>query len=327
MKRIYAIFLFAFFIWGCGDNVSNVTETNINQVVSKLDAGQKFDKCTSQNFGDMVYAMDSSSIFFCDGESWIRMTMSFDKDTIVKLDSVYVFKNDSVPSFDTLENDYGCFLKSAKNDITMLICANDTIWFDKNESLKNYLRASAVVDSFVDPRDENVYKVVKLGKQTWMSENLNFMDTTLLPELSEESWCYGGDNGNCTLYGRLYSWNVSQNICPEGWHLPDNSEWKELVEYIMNFYGLDEWYEVVPYLISSASWKFYSFTSDIGFSSLPAGTKRYSDSTYYGIFEETNYWSSDATEENGSCLMIKPNSLVVQEHSKKYGFSVRCLKD
>jgi len=35
---------------------------------------------------------------------------------------------------------------------------------------------------------------------------------------------------NCIVYGRLYSWSMAKTVCPRGLHLPDSTEWKELLE-------------------------------------------------------------------------------------------------
>ena len=70
---------------------------------------------------------------------------------------------------------------------------------------------------FVDTRDYQVYKTVKIGEQVWMAENLNYE--------MEESECQG-----CN-YGRLYTWKEARKICPDGWHLPSYDEWNQLLNY------------------------------------------------------------------------------------------------
>lgn len=322
MKRICVALFFSVFILACGDDVSYITETNVSETISKLDADKDFEECSSKNFGSLVYAEDSSAIFFCNGKSWEKMTMSFDKDTVVRVDSVYVV---SVDSLLVLEKAFGCYLEeSAAENIYMLICSEDTVYLDKKESLKNLMKEPPVLDSFVDTRDETTYKIIKLGTQTWMAENLNYEDESLEDSLGGSSWCYENKTENCEQYGRLYTWNLANEVCPSGWRLPNDSDWKELVTYVENQFYLTKSEDVVPYLVSSDSWKNLTSTNDIGFSALPAGTKKYSDNSFYGLLEETNYWSSS---EEGSCFMIKTNSLVIQQHSAKYGFSVRCLKD
>jgi len=77
--------------------------------------------------------------------------------------------------------------------------------------------------NFTDPRDGKVYKTIKIGKQTWMAENLNYD--------ASGSKCYNNDPANSQKYGRLYDWKTAKKVCPPGWHLPSDEEWQELVDF------------------------------------------------------------------------------------------------
>ena len=94
--------------------------------------------------------------------------------------------------------------------------------FDSNRcpvvtSRDQFLNPDVNYDEFVDPRDGRSYKTVKIGKQTWFAQNLNYA--------SDQSLCIDTLGNNCEIYGRKYV----GDYCPKGWHLPSMSEWSELL--------------------------------------------------------------------------------------------------
>ncbi len=104
---------------------------------------------------------------------------------------------------------------------------------EKEKSIEDFHVQSSVM---TDSRDGQVYKIVKIGKQWWMAENLNYYTST-------GSWYYNNDSVNFTKpYGRLYLWETIMNgekssaknpsrvkgISPEGWQIAALSEWVDL---------------------------------------------------------------------------------------------------
>ena len=114
------------------------------------------------------------------------------------------------------------------------------------------MNKSIQYDTIIDSRDNQVYKILTIGEQTWMAENLNYYDTIQMPELKQHSWCYKDKEDNCELYGRLYDLTVTlgydstnttpaeyleygekdsssiQGICPQGFILPTISDFEVL---------------------------------------------------------------------------------------------------
>lgn len=69
-----------------------------------------------------------------------------------------------------------------------------------------------------DPRDGQTYAIVAIGKQVWMAENFRYdIEGSML-----------NPNNPSPKYGRLYNGIAAQKACPNGWHLPTDSEWNEL---------------------------------------------------------------------------------------------------
>jgi uncharacterized protein (TIGR02145 family) len=151
--------------------------------------------------------------------------------------------------------------------------------------------STVVSGTMTDPRDGRTYRTVKIGTQTWMAQNLNYADSAAMTNLAGNSWCYRDSVANCAKYGRLYTWTAAmdanpyykntnlndtilcQGVCPKGWHIPNNGEWKILETSVG---GSDT---AGVKLKSSSGWNDYNGvsgngTDDYGFSALPAGYRR-----------------------------------------------------
>ena len=214
-------------------------------------------------------------------------------------------------------------------------------------------------NTLTDLRDSTVYKTVTIGTQIWMAENLNYAYIGIPYNYSgytfdSTSWCYGDNPANCTKYGRLYTWAAAMDsvgtwstnskgcgygttcsptypvrgICPEGWHLPDTTEWNAL------FAAVGGEATAGTMLKSTEGWNDYEGTSGNGsdayaFSALPAG-RRYSSGDFSHEGYNAYFWSSSG---NGSdfayrmCLYYDYDDADLSNVSKFNGFSVRCLKD
>lgn len=87
----------------------------------------------------------------------------------------------------------------------------------------------SAANTFKDLRDGQVYKTVKIGKQTWMAQNLNYGKAMRgKAELKAgQKYCYNDNVEKCKRYGGLYTWDVAMQSCPKGWHLPSAEEWNE----------------------------------------------------------------------------------------------------
>jgi len=78
--------------------------------------------------------------------------------------------------------------------------------------------------------DGNRYKTLRIGNQVWMAENLRVTRDRAGNPL--RSYCFDDKEINCEKYGRLYTWDMALKAVPDGWHLPSDSEWQKLVDYL-----------------------------------------------------------------------------------------------
>jgi uncharacterized protein (TIGR02145 family) len=138
----------------------------------------------------------------------------------------------------------------------------------------------ASVTTFIDKRDGQAYRIVKVGSQTWFAENLNYV--------AEGSKCPGNNSSNCEKYGRLYDWATAKKACPAGWHLPTDDEWTKLMNYVGGLATAG------TKLKSSSYWNSYSGvpagTDEYGFSALPGGSG--SSDGSFGTIGSSGYWWS-----------------------------------
>jgi uncharacterized protein (TIGR02145 family) len=100
-------------------------------------------------------------------------------------------------------------------------------------------------DEWTDTRDGQRYNTVQIGEQVWLAENLNICDTISYSASDNgiiEKRCYKDNEDYCNTYGGIYRWpemmqyapsddkavGTTQGICPSGWHIPTDEEWKTL---------------------------------------------------------------------------------------------------
>ena len=186
-------------------------------------------------------------------------------------------------------------------------------------------------DGFPDHRDADgtvgssmrfghIYRMVTIGEQTWMAENVNY-------ETSTGSSCYDGESANCDKYGRLYTWAAANTACPTGWHLPTLSEWQKLTSNV----GTES--TAGKTLKATSGWKEdENGTDDYGFSALPAGIKAYSTGEYSDIGGHTSFWSQttddkDAEKAYDAYMYGNHDFMYTNSVPKTNEFSVRCIKD
>jgi uncharacterized protein (TIGR02145 family) len=191
-----------------------------------------------------------------------------------------------------------------------------------------------------------VYKVVKIGNQVWMAENLQTLaeaNGTSIPSFSNTNW--GNLVDNDTDKGRyrgtdpvsgdfttetFYSYAAALDACPQGWHLPSIAEWTTLKTYLnTNGYNGNGAYA----LKSTTGWSDngYAGVNAFGFNAIPSGFVRHNDGVLSSQGESAVFWSStsDNNEQSFAITFFQSGtSLSVTSLSyKSLGRCVRCLKD
>jgi uncharacterized protein (TIGR02145 family) len=182
------------------------------------------------------------------------------------------------------------------------------------------------------------YKTVQIGDQCWLKENLDA--GTMIQSSSgsdnqtdndtTEKYCYDNNPENCEIYGGLYQWNeamqystieMSQGICPDGWHIPGDTEFQKLSGKVS---GNSDALKTVGQ---------GNGTNISGFSALLAGSRSANDGSFNNLGGNdpgTAIWSSNENSTTKANYMYVGNdndNVVLTNYSMSFGFSVRCLKD
>ena len=223
------------------------------------------------------------------------------------------------------------------------------------------------VSTLTDKRDGKVYRIVRVGGQTWFAENLNYA--------AEGSVCYGEGGkvnsvtylvehdkilepilttlsnaevqANCKKYGRLYNWETALKACPAGTHLPSDDEWTRLVDYA----GGEE--TAGTMLKSSRGWESYCYetsygeynflekrkcnsccrpagTNNYGFFALPGGYSINNGRNFSGAEHIGSWWSATEydTLKSWNRYMYHHYENAKRKYDNKNSlFSVRCVAD
>lgn len=213
------------------------------------------------------------------------------------------------------------------------------------------------LETFVDSRDNKSYKIITIGTQVWMAENLAYLPSVSPPTSESDMdpfyyvYDYSGTStstatatANYSTYGVLYNWPAALTACPSGWHLPIDAEWTTLSNYLIeNGYGYGgSGDDIAKSMAAKTNWTSSSTAgtpgydpasnNSSGFSALPGG-HRYSNEYSIGFasIEYTGSWWSSTEYEAPSAwfrFLTFNNSGVSQSIDyKKKGSSVRCVRD
>jgi len=202
--------------------------------------------------------------------------------------------------------------------------------------------------------ENNNYSVVAIETQVWMGENLKttkYNDGTDIPNVTDPdiwdslkigAYCDWGNNPSYSVIsGRMYNWyavdntdatrvesNGGKNVCPTGWHVPTEADWKILSDYVggssvgggkLKETGFTHWASPNT-----------GATNETGFTAIPGGVRE-TAGMFMDITDIIILWSSSEYEaSDGQARRMVSNKPYVSKDfffSKYYGYSVRCLKD
>jgi uncharacterized protein (TIGR02145 family) len=232
--------------------------------------------------------------------------------------------------------------------------ANLTVAVSPIEPNSNF----SIDGNFIDSRDNKAYPVRLFGTQCWMTKNMNVgtrvsgSDYSTHGTAGIQKICYNNDENNCTTYGGLYNWaeavngeNVgagmaiqsssknikyavdgsghTQGICPDGWHIPSDVEFKTLEMYL----GMTQ------AQANGTDWRGTNqgtlLKSTTGWNGLLGGYRNDGGGSFNNFGSTTWWWLSSETSGEYAWIRVLPSSdratVLRTTYNKQYGFFVRCL--
>ncbi len=295
-------------------------------------------------------------------------------ETVVETNETIEFTNASAMSFTSLEWDFGdgntsndvnpdhVYISAGTYNVTLSLTNDFT---SKSKTKTDYIKvlpAFTECGDVVGDIDGNTYETLLIGGQCWMTENLrvtHYPDGTEIPNITNDvAWDYLEDNPTADAYGYYandsttidnyglhYTWPAAmgdnaepgtgiQGICPDGWHIPSDTEFKQLEIYLgmseteADDSGLRGTNEGSKLAGNSSYWEAGDLIDDIdfgvsGFNAIAASND------LGGGNQSAHFWTS-------SCLGPDPwRRSLNSSYTRIYrswsdmssGYSIRCVKD
>jgi len=187
--------------------------------------------------------------------------------------------------------------------------------------------------------DNNIYNTVKIGSQCWLKENLKVVKNPAGEVITR--YCYDNDPKICDTDGGLYDWNTAMNnstkegvqgICPNGWHIPKDSEWYVLENYLKD---IGQHCDRRSVIMADEAGRCLNTGTKLkakgssGFDAVLAGIRSDYGSRFIYRGMNAYFWSSTSTDFDIVYRYIDSftSGIEVDTENKRVSFSVRCLKD
>jgi uncharacterized protein (TIGR02145 family) len=252
-------------------------------------------------------------------------------------------------------------LKNATTDITINYSEGDIIQYAVYSGKNAIILSDSPTETktYTVPfyecmdADHNNYKVVQIGTQLWMAENLKttkYINGKSIPNVTQDSkwnsltkgaYCYYVNDANyANTYGNLYNWYAvddGQIIAPAGWHIPSDDEWKQLeitlgmtqeqADYSCSYScrGTDQGAQMK----ATFGWDNNgNGTNTSNFNALPGGCRQ--EDGFFNIIQ-TGYWWSFSEDDTYKAwnrdISYADGRVQRSPFDKRAGLSVRCVFD
>ncbi len=240
------------------------------------------------------------------------------------------------------------FTIGGKTGSTSQLSVDDLRFYNRvledTEILQLFYESEFAGQAFVSDADGNTYKVIKIGEQVWMAENLRttrYNDGTQIPyvtdaaawiNLTTPAYCWSNnDLGNKPVYGSLYNWYTVKTgkLCPSGWHVPTDAEWTIMENHLGG-------YTIAGGKLKEAGTEHWlapntDATNESGFTALPGGWRDGTNGSFLTLGLVNMFWTSQETSPDRAYWREIYYSDGAVYHKSggdpRFGMSIRCVKN
>ncbi len=284
---------------------------------------------------NIIYPIDNSNI-----GTWVDNEILVDyNDNDGQVISIQIQIDDSLIYFgDSLIDSYtwdATNIKKGQCLLTVIVTDDD------NDKTQTSITINLVESGyFEDERDNQKYKWIKIGEQTWMAENLAYLPKVfpsgiqIMDNQNPDSlyplyyvYNYQGENVHEAKltetyinYGVLYNYSALGSI-PKGWRIPSIDDWNTLMEYC-NF--------DTKSLKFQHDWKYDKNGNNYyGLSIKPGGARYASNVGFDNITSNGKFWACNDDKNSPSVIDFHFNSdsALIYVTDEYMGYSIRCIKD
>jgi len=295
--------------------------------------------CTAKREGEVAYIVDEDKSLVCEDGKWVNSSNVSSSSSWTPEGGIGYSSAQAPSSSSVAQSSSSVASSSSAKSSSSSVKSSSSITSSSSSGIvlpcKTESEDNCEYGILKDSRDGQEYKTVKIGEQWWMAENLNYK--------VDSSYCFFVSQDSCaiTKYGRVYTWAAAvneseercgqntmcelpepvQGVCPKGWHLPNETEWRFLINMTGNSSTIGK------LLKTQTGWNVYDNGDDsFGFSVLPAPRKI---SGFSSDKSNADFWSS--SEVRGIAIRMNINAkhdfATMTDFDKTSALSIRCIKD
>ena len=298
-----------------------------------------------------MFVVGDDTLYYalCKDNEWSKITASdFNMRKVCSESALYTIRSPKRINGDVVEAQAYACLESGwtrvhdvekEHGVCTLDKKGDTLTFNGVKYYcysDSYLWQKMVLTDSRDKDNVKSYPIVKIDNQFWMAKNLDYKMQLGAAVGDTAGYCYLNDSGTMLCnenFGRYYLDNakIISEACPDGWHVPDTTEWKSLIDYAggpeeawVKLRTVSDWttgYQTDPLKDDPG-------TDVYGFSIYPAGY-RSSSISYYNKGVGAYFWTSDSKNDTYYVIyMFYTNkSIKIWLPNSSWGVAIRCIRD